>query len=185
MKKAFRIILTLCIMLTLAFALTACDKQGATPTAQPTPVPTVTIPEGYIMYDNGSISFVYPQNWSKTDASVTMLINPTGVGNNITVAYEAKSDIYKTMTVDSFNTTLKPSMDAVGMNVTGVSVEQKTNALGNSIPTISYTASMSGVSIKQTLFVIDSGDKNYIVTVTETNADRQLVDNVFNTLNRK
>lgn len=172
MKKQLRIALSLLVMLVLALSMTACDKK------------TAEIPEGYVSFDNGDISFAYPSDWTKTEGSVTQLINPAGVGNNITVSYEAKSDLYKKMTVDSFNTTLKPMLETAGMKVSGVKVEQRKNPLGIDATAISYSASMSNVSMSQTMFIVDSGNKNYIVTITEVNADSTLVNNVFNTLNK-
>jgi hypothetical protein len=36
--------------------------------------------------------------------------------------------------------------------------------------------------MKQTMFICAAGNRNYIITVTETTGDAQLVKNVFETL---
>ena len=141
-----------------------------------------TIPEGYKLYDNGDISFAYPDDWTKTDGSTVMLMNPTGAGNNITVVYEAKTDIYDDMTISDFNDMFKPVFEAMGMTITNPSVSNSTNDNGLKIAKISYTVSSSGVNMKQTMYIMTVGQRTYTVTVTESTSDAALVKNVFDTL---
>lgn len=168
MKRLFCSILAL---LLICLAITACGGTKGTP-----------IPDGYQLYDNGAIAFAYPGDWTITDGSTVILVNPSGVGNNITVVYEAKNDFYKTMGVSDFETQLQPVFEQMGMVISNVSVEQTENQSGLAITKISYSNTVSGVQMQQTMYIITAGDKTYTVTVTETTPDAELVENVFNTL---
>ena len=179
------------IMMLCSFALVACDdKDDKAPidsgednndnnnTDDKKDEPT--IPEGYKLYDNGNISFAYPDDWTITDGS-TVLIT-AGAGNNITVVYEAKTNMYEDMTMDDFNEMFVPAYEAMGMTVSNASVNSTTNDNDVKITKISYKATASGVTMKQTLYITTAGQRTYTVTVTETTNDATLVKNVFDTL---
>ncbi|MBR3963779.1 MAG: hypothetical protein IKJ80_00030 [Clostridia bacterium] len=187
MKKILVALLTLALAFSMAFTLASCNdgdsnNGGEATTTAPVEETTVPTPNGYTLYNNGKISFAYPSTWTKQAGSVDMLINESGAGNNITVSYEQHSDIYTKMDVASFNTVLKPTFAAMGMTTSNVSVSQITNKNKVDMTKISYSASMNGVDMKQTMYVVAAGGFNYIVTVTETTADATLVNNVLDTL---
>ncbi len=161
---------------------TTAETTAATTAAATTAAATtgVVIPDDYTLYKNNDISFAYPEGWVKTDASVVTIQN-TENSNNITVAYEAKTDIYKNMTVDSFNNTIKPVYDSLGMAVSNVKVSHKTNN-GIEITVISHNTTVNSTTMKQTQYILNSGSRTYTVTVTEAVADSELVENVLKTL---
>ncbi len=169
MKKILCIALATLLVLGSMLALAACGAKAP------------EIPEGYQVYEYDALSFAYPEDWNKTDGSTAILTNPTGVGNNITVVYEAKTDLFETMTVESFNELFKPTFEAMGMSVSNVTINQKTSN-GLDVTEINYTATMVGMTMEQTLFVVTIGDRTYTVTVTEATQDDTLVSNVFKTL---
>lgn len=142
----------------------------------------VPIPEGYQVYDNGTISFAYPEGWTKQDGSTVILTDSEGSGNNITVVYENKNDMYASMDVEGFNTQLKPALEAMGMSVSNVTVTQTKNAGGVAITKLSYSASYMGVSMSQNLYITTVKDKTYTITVTEAKSDVKLRNNVFDTI---
>ena len=143
----------------------------------------VDVPDGYTLYENNNdISFAYPEDWTVQEGSVVVIKSKTG--NNITLAYEPKTDMYDDMTVSTFNTTLKPMLENAGMSVSEVSVEHKTTN-GLDVVEISYKAKMSGQTMDQTLFVVTVGERTYSISVTEVTADSELVQNVFNTISEK
>ena len=139
------------------------------------------VPEGYQLYKNNDLSFAYPEDWSANTGSVVTLMNPAGVGNNITVVYEAKTSVYDDLTVESFNTMMKPSYEAMGMKVSNVKVEKKTTN-GTDVVQITYDAKMAGQSLAQTAYIVTSGEYTYSITVTEMTQDDQLVTTVFETI---
>ena len=171
MKRYFCLLMAL-FMMCCGLTLSSCTNE-------PVEVP---IPEGYQVYDNGAISFAYPEGWTKTDGSTVILTNPDGSGNNITVVYENKTDLYATMDVEGFNDKIKPSLEAAGMSVSNVSVTQTENAGGFDLTKMSYSASFSGVNMTQTLYILNTKDKTYVVTITETTPDTALKKNVLDTL---
>lgn len=169
MRKISCIALAALLVLGSMLALASCGAKAP------------EIPEGYQVYENQGLSFAYPEDWTKTDGSTVILINPTGIGNNITVVYEGKTDMYAEMTAESFDELMRPTYEAMGMTLSNVTVNQKTSN-GLDVTEINYTAKVMGVTMEQTAFITTIGDRTYTVTVTETTQDDTLVSNVFNTL---
>lgn len=142
-----------------------------------------SVPNGYKLFSDGYISVVYPEAWNKTEGSVTLMQDKSN-GNNITIAYETKTDYYDNMTVAQFNSELKPAYEAMGMSISNADVKHQTNQNGIKITKLSYTAtvSVSGTSVKQTALIFTVSNRTYSVNVTETVSKPELVTNVFNSL---
>lgn len=179
MKRLFCTFLALVMALSCVLVLASCNsgKDDKKETEPPKPA---TAPDGYITYDNGDISFAYPSDWKKTEGSTTMLVNKSGKGNNITVVYEEKNEIYGKASDSELEKLMKDSISAAGMSISNFK-RTKTKNDYNDIIKLTYTISASGASMKQTQMIATVGDRTYVVTVTETTADQTLVDNVFNT----
>lgn len=173
MKRLLCTLLTLAMLLTGVLALCSCNN-GAKKEA--------VIPAGYTKFDNGDISFAYPDSWKKNEGSITQLINESGVGNNITVAYEAKTDLYEKSSATELEQLMSQGLASLGMSISNFKVAQTKNDFAPKITKISMNTTAGSVSMTQTQFIVTVGDRTYTVTVTETSADQQLVDNVFNTL---
>ena len=167
----------ICATLVLLFVIGSLLAFASCGTSQ-----KANIPDGYKLYDNGSISFAYPDDWSMTDGSVGILVNPTGIGNNITITYSDESDIYKTMDIDSFNDLIAPQLVAAGMDIYTPTVQQLKNGIGTNVTKIHFTTIMYDISMEQTMFVLNSDSKTYIITITEIDPDTKLVQTVFDTL---
>ena len=189
MKKLLCILLSLAMILGGIFTLCSCSSEkdesssdSGNATGNATEATKSAIPDGYKKYDNGDISFVYPSDWKKTEGSITKIINPTGSGNNITVVYEAKNTIYETAKEADLKSLFVESLGATGMTVSNFKLTKTKNDNIKNIVKITYSASMNGVTMKQSLFIVTVGSKTYTVTVTETTPDTTLVNNVFNTL---
>lgn len=183
MKRKITLILSLILVLA---TLISCGNGSAnttetTQTTQTTTTAAIVIPAGYAKYNNGRISFAYPKNWTRSSGSTVIFTNPKGNGNNINVFYEDKNTIYDTMTTASFNSDFKPIYEAMGLTISNAKVEHKTTN-GEKVTVISYTAKTQGKTIKQTQFVIHSGNLTYTVTVSEFVSDSALAQNIFNTL---
>jgi len=179
MKRKISLILIL--MLVLA-AICSCGTPAESTTAtSDTTVPAPVIPTGYTEYSNGDISFAYPSDWVKTDGSVVILTNKSGVGNNITVSYEAKTNMYDSFTVADFNSMVKPAYESMGMTISNLKIEHK-EVGGEKVNVISFRNTVSGQSMTQTQYIFNAGSRTYIVTVTESTPDSNLVKNVFDTI---
>lgn len=184
--KKIALTLSVLLVLVLALALTSCGgkTETTTETATTTTEPVITteapLPEGYTLYDNGDISFAYPEKLSKTDGSTVILTDMT-TGNNITVVYEAKTDMYETLDNNGYKTMFKPAFEAMGMTISKYNVEQiAKNAKGIAITKVTHTASVEGTSMEQTMLITTVGNKTYTVTVTEMVNDDAFVNNVLN-----
>ncbi|MBR2987097.1 MAG: hypothetical protein IKC63_03670 [Clostridia bacterium] len=187
--KRVLITLTMLLLLTVTLVVASACGTSDTTTAEATttevittaPITEVKIPDGYKEYKNTDISFAYPEDWTKTSGSTTTL-SDTETGNNITIVYEDKNPFYATMDLDDYNEQLKPMLESAGMSVSNASVEQTKNASGLAITKIAHKVSLSGVSMKQTMYIVTSGNKTYTVTVTEVTNDAKLLSTVFETL---
>ena len=176
MKRIVSALLALLLVVGCIFTLTGCDSADKDKDENKKPV----IPSGYLEYKNEAISFAYPEGWTKQDGSVTIL-SDAATGNNITVVYEAKTDMYEKMTVDEFDSTLKPQMEAAGLSISNVSIKkEKTNNLD--LVKIAFDTVAMGITMKQTLLVATVGERTYTVSVTETKSDSALLSNVVKTL---
>ena len=185
-----KIVLTLSVLLVLvlALAMTACGGTTETTTEAVTttteaPITTeAPLPEGYTLYDNGDISFAYPESFVKNDGSTVILTNVTN-GNNITVVYEAKNDMYETLDNNGYKELFKPMFESMGISVSKYNVEQVAkNTKGISLTKITHTASVQGTSIEHTLLITTVGNKTYTVTITEVVNDDAYLNNVMNSL---
>ena len=185
-----KILLTLSVLLVLvlALAMTACGgttetTTEAVTTTTETPITTeAPLPEGYTLYDNGDISFAYPESFVKTDGSTVILTNVIN-GNNITVVYEAKTDMYETLDNNGYKELFKPMFESMGISVSKYNVEQVAqNTKGISLTKITHTASVQGKSMEQTMLITTVGNKTYTVTITEVVNDDVYLNNVMNSL---
>ena len=142
----------------------------------------INIPDGYQLFSDGYIAFVYPETWSRNDGSVTILSADNG--NNITITYEAKTDYYEDMSLTKFNSELKPTYEAMGMSISDISVRHDTNRNDVRTVELSYTVTVNEVSMEQTAFILTSGDRTYSINVTETvvSVNNALVNNVDKSL---
>lgn len=180
MKKT-ALILTALLVLALALALTACGGETVSSETKP-PITQIETPEGYVLYNNGDISFAYPEAFSKTEDAMDVLSDLTN-DNNITVVYEEKTDIYEKMDNDEYESRFKPILETLGMTITKYNVEQLAqNASGVPLTKVTHTTSVEGIVMDQTMLILTVGDKTYTVTVTEVVSDNKLVSTVIDSL---
>ena len=100
---------------------------------------------------------------------------------NITLAYEIKSNLYASMTKETFASQLQPSLEQTGMTISNVTVAQISNDY-NGLTKIAYQAEVMGITMSQTMFIVASGNYNYVVSVTQLTADENLTTAVESTL---
>ena len=166
MKKSLSILLALLMIL----CLIACGAQTAESTKTP---------DGYTIYENNAISFAYPEDWTVTDGSTVTITGPNG--NNITVVYEDKTDMYENMTTESYKSELVPVYESMGLAIENPNVKQ-TQHNDMKLTIFTHTMITSSKCVNQTQYITTIGDKTHIVTVTEVVEDDTLVENVLQTL---
>ncbi len=194
MKKKLLALVAAATLLCGLFSIAACnDKKDdaqseSTPgTSQPsesTPgTSEVPTPEGYVVYASDYISFAYPKTWEKTDAGTMVTFSESNLGgSNIIVTYMPKSEIFETLTLESFETTIKPELEDAQMTLSDIKIEHRSKG-SQKITVVSYKATMMQVvSMTQTMIVTNSGDKTCQIVVTEMKPVEGLVNNVYNTL---
>lgn len=171
MKRLVSYLMVIALLLGCIGMLSACGGEEAN---------TYTLPEGYTMYEDEYISFAYPSHWTTTDGSTVMLQNTENT-NNITVVYEAATDVYETMTKESFETTMVPAFEAAGMQISDTAITQNTRG-DLKITEISITTTLYGITMKQTMYMTTVSDRTYVITVTEVVSDPAIAENVFASL---
>jgi hypothetical protein len=191
MKKLLCLLLAMTMLMGSLFILSACDekdkkdKDDEGESTEEVVASAPDVPKGYALYENDHIYFVYPEKWTPNslgDNAGALILDGT-TGNNITAVGEVYSNIYKDMTVESFNSLIKPSLDSQGLSVSGVKISQVKNARNTELTKISYTVkNAAGTSMKQTIYVVASGDLNYAINVTEVKSVSGLLDTVFNSI---
>ncbi|MBQ8236196.1 MAG: hypothetical protein IJZ37_05910 [Clostridia bacterium] len=194
MKRLLTLALALMMALSLLALCASCTAETtdtpeenspeATPSA-PVSSPEeqskpAALPEGYTLYDNGDISFAYPEAFTKTDGSNVILTDTTN-NNNITVVYEAKTNAYEDLTTEKYNEVYIPVYAEMGLTVTNATVAHKEHN-GIKLTTITQTTKTESVSMDQTQYVLTVGEKTYTVTVTEVVKNAELVSTVLETL---
>lgn len=205
MKQFFAKLMALALCCALALSLAACDMdlggllsggksdndvltmpeiQIDAPVEDTLPPvkEDVQIPNGWTEYDNGMISLAIPADWEIQPGQITLIVDPSNSGKNFTIASERKSDIYRTMTPDGYLDLVGAAYASSGLTVSDVTVEQTFTGGGEPLTVINQTTTTSGYTMHQTLMVIASGSFNCVVTVTQPNADSDLVDTVIETL---
>ena len=176
MKKFLSFFMLLVILTMSSLTFISCGQNDDDDNDEP------VASEGYTLYDNGDIIFEYPEDWTVTNGSVVQIMNPKGVGNNITITYQAQSKIMDELTVEDFNKYLLPAYKSAGASISNVAVSHPKNENNVNITKITYTITMSGQSMKQTQYAVNANKKNYVITVTEATTDTTLVTNIFNSL---
>ena len=183
MKKLLCLLLAVTMLMGSLFILSACDekKKDQDETEETAEKEEFKLPEGYAIYENDYISFAYPAEWSKTDfgAELGALFMDGAAGNSITAVSEPYSDRYKDLTVEEFKAMIEPMAPESGLSVSNIKIEQIKGTNDLAVTKISYDVVMQGVSMKQYVFVVASGDLNYSVSISETKAVEGLVDIVL------
>ncbi len=187
MKRFLCTVLALLMLFSSMFILSACDEKDKDDDEKTTEeaskeLPTYDVPTGYSLYEDEYISFAYPSSWTKSEMSGVLLIIDNSSGNNITLAYEPYSTVYETMDLAGFNDLLLPMLTAQGITVSGVVITQEKNDNKVPVTKITFTAVHSGVSMKQTVFVVASGNYNVALTVTEVKSVPTVLDTVFESM---
>lgn len=147
-----------------------------------------TIPEGKLIFSNGSLSFVYPETWIKTENredKVLGLVAPDGK-TVLAIYTQTRSDQYASWTNETFETIIKPSMDTNTMTVSNGKVEQLTNANGLAMTKVSYTvkklAGSSAVESFETVYFVTVGNQTFRIVIAEATVDTALHTAFFDSL---
>ena len=168
-------------------ALSSLTKPNSSPVepeilvTDPPAAVDVQIPFGYVEYNDGFVSFAYPEGWVIEPGEVTVISDTSGTSSNITIANEMYSSIYDSLTAKQYIDLVGETYAASGLEISIVVVTQTYSGSGEKVTKITHTTSTSGIVMEQTLLVIGCGHFNYVVTATELE-NTELVDVVLETL---
>ena len=168
-------------------ALSSLTKPNSSPVepeilvTDPPAAVDVQIPFGYVEYNDGFVSFAYPEGWVIEPGEVTVISDTSGTSSNITIANEMYSSIYDSLTAKQYIDLVGEAYAASGLEISNVVVTQTYSGRGEKVTKITHTTSTSGIVMEQTLLVIGCGHFNYVVTATELE-NTELVDVVLETL---
>ena len=194
MKKLLSFLLALTLVLTCAFAMTACkedeDPKKESEAEEASSAETVSeskeyvLADGYKLFDKDGVSFAYPKDWTLTNGSNPIMQDTKG--NNINVVYEVatkqNTETYKKLSKSTFMELLGNYLEAMGMEIGEYSVEKKTNDGDVEIICLTYSASMQGVAMTLNQYIILGEEKHFTVTVTEVTDIDGVVKEVFKSI---
>jgi len=169
---------------TTAATTTVATTTAATTTAVTTVAPGPELPAGYKLYTGEVVSFAYPEAWELFDEEGMVMMEDEESGNNINLVSEPKTDMYDKLTLEQFNTEMKPFYEALGMSISDAVVDKK-EIDGIKLTLLSYGMSVEGLSMKQTQYMFTVGELTYTITVTEMVSDAAIALNVLNSLSVK
>ena len=175
MKKIISLSLALMLIIGCMFMFTGCTSDG----------PGVN--EGYKSFNNGTISFDYPETWMnipfvESFTGVSMIMDLEGSGNNMNVNGIARSDDYMDIPdADAFMELMGPELEAQGMAITNPEMEKGTTN-GLDYVYLSFDSVMSEVPMHQTIIFTSVGEFTYIITLTEVQPNAAYLDALISTL---
>ena len=195
MKKTMTRLLAVLLILSCIFAMTACDEEKddkKTDKDESVSVDTeknkeYTLAEGYSLYQKEGISFAYPSSWTLTDGSSPVMTSSNG--NNFNMSYELankeNTEAYESLSKDTFMELIGNMLVAMGMTVSGVEVETKTNDGGVEIIVCTYDATYMGKQMSYCQYFILGVEKHYIITATAFAPMDDAVEELFKSIRVK
>ncbi len=198
MKRTMTRILAILLLMGCFLTMTACDEaaesKGETESEQKdtsvsqeetsAPKEAYTPAEGYTLYQKGSISFAYPEAWTLTEGASPIMTGPSG--NNINLVSETATEentrAYKSLTRQNFMEYIGNALVAMGMTVSNVKVETKTNDNGTEMIVCSYDATYAGKQMSFYQYIIVGEKTHYTVTATELASMADVVEELYKSI---
>ena len=156
------------------------DNGNSSTSNEPSKPTQPEIPYGYALFENHDLSFAYPETWECQKGSISIMMNNSG--RNITVAYEAKTDLYDDLTEETFNDMMSPTFSLMGITMSNIQIFEKTTTNNAEVVKITYKIYSQGSTMYQTLYITHTEEYTYTITITEHTSSTTLADVVYNTL---
>ena len=156
------------------------DSGNSSTSNEPNKPTQPEIPYGYTLFENHDLSFAYPETWECQKGSISIMMNTSG--RNITVAYEAKTDLYDDLTEEAFNDMMSPTFSLMGITMSNTQVFEKTTTNNAEVVKITYKIYSQGSTMYQTLYITHTEEYTYTITITEHTSSTTLADVVYDTL---
>ena len=137
---------------------------------------TVNTPSGYSAYTNRNCKFVYPSSWIRqTTPGTEVAYFDMNTSSNVNLTSEKKNNAYFNAKASDFQNTITTTYRLMGFSVTFTDCTvSKDKYLGYNRVHVVYDYSVSGLgSIHQEQMVLNSGDKTYVLTVTDNSSGAQ------------
>ncbi len=144
--------------------------------------PTVNPGTDTLIYRNDNLSFCYPATLVMTEIGEMVTFMPENAGNNIILNRIPANPLFSTLDEELFNTLLLPTLEAQGLTVSDLTVEQPKTEDGATVSMACFTSTMANTIIHQTIYIVSSGEYQFMLTVSETTEERDLANSVFASL---
>ena len=145
----------------------------------------VALPNGYQLFDDGSVSFGYPEDWSKSTQGTgeVIILSDSNGGNNITVSREVLSSYYRENHYEIFKSDVMPALETAGYKVSDVHVEyvDKTDNVTGApelTTVVYYTLEYNGF-MDQMLLFFNVGEYTYSICVTTVDQNYEIENTVL------
>ena len=176
MKRIISISLAIMLIFSCMFLLTGCIPEDG---------PGVN--EGYKSFNNGALSFDYPEGWLNLPfvneiSGTNMIMDLEGSGNNININSLPKTDVYDQIPdADTFIDKMSPELEAQGLIIKNGEME-KGNTNGLDYILFAFDSEQSGLQMHQTMIFTNISDFTYMIVLTEVESNPEHLDALLSTL---
>lgn len=141
------------------------------------------VPEGGALYQDGYISFAYPESWIKTEQDGADMLSGGELGDNfVLVDWDtATDDAYQEITVQDAIENLTPVAESAGAELSDVSVEKRIKG-PLTVVEMKYVLTVMGLPVENTVFLVRVDDRLYVLTLCEYQQDDDMIEVVYHTL---
>ena len=149
-------------------------------TPEPEPDTGLEAPDGYLVYQMGSLAFLYPNTWLNVEGTL-MYATPDGNMSIIVVQQENQYTIFHTLTAQEYKELMGPELEAQGQHLASVEID-KTTVNGLTVTVIEQINITYDISVYQAMLVVTGEDTTYIVIYSAPSKDADLLNTVLNSL---
>ena len=150
-------------------------------TPEPEPDTGLEAPEGYLVYQSGTLAFLYPNTWLNVEGTL-MYATPDGqMGGIIVVQQDNQYAIFHTLTAQEYMDIMGPSLEAQGQQLASVEID-KTTVNGLTVTVIEQVNIAYDTSVYQAMLVVTVEDTTYLVVYSAPSKDADVLNAVLNSL---
>ena len=146
----------------------------------PEPDTGLEAPEGYLVYQSGTLAFLYPNTWLNVEGNL-MYATPDGNMSIIIVQQENQYAFFHTLTAQEYMDIMGPELEAQGQQLASVEID-KTTVNGLTVTVIEQVNITYGTSVYQALLVVTVEDDTYLVVYSAPSKDADVLSAVLNSL---
>ena len=149
-------------------------------TPEPEPDTSLEAPDGYLVYQMGSLAFLYPNTWLNVEGTL-MYATPDGNMSIIMVEPAEANDAFDNLTAQEYIDMMGPILEAQGQHLASAEIS-KASVNGLNVTVIEQVTVVYDTSVYQALLIVTIGDTTYTVIYSAPSKDADVLNTVLNSL---